>query len=205
MAVFFALRQRTEAAIVARDERIATESLLRSAMADRVEGKENAADQVLQLEKELEGLKAKEELLMNIPQTSFRLRLPPPARGKNKFGESSPPLFSHCQCRVPPAPPSCVRLLLPMLPSRLFDLADAEDVARERVMRSKQAAPKEEEEGEEERLAPWQEISLVVIVTAILAPFLFLATVDPLARPSPALQSELQQDPNAPRPPPARR
>mmetsp|Transcript_304 Transcript_304/g.530 ORF Transcript_304/g.530 Transcript_304/m.530 type:complete len:163 (-) Transcript_304:55-543(-) len=162
MAVFFALRQRTEAAIVARDERIATESLLRSAMADRVEGKENAADQVLQLEKELEGLKAKEELLMNIPQTSFRLRLPPPAR-------------------------------------------DAEDVARERVMRSKQAAPKEEEEGEEERLAPWQEISLVVIVTAILAPFLFLATVDPLARPSPALQSELQQDPNAPRPPPARR
>lgn len=161
MAVFLALRFRTEDAIKTRDERIATEKVLRAAQTARVEGEEGAAEKVSQLEQQLEELKTKEEELMNIPQTSFRLRLPPPAR-------------------------------------------DAEDIARERVMKSKQATPSASSE-EEERLPAWQEISLVVALTAILAPFLFLAFADPIAPPSAALQSQLAQDPNAPLPPPSRR
>jgi len=148
MAVFFALRQRTEAAIITRDQRILTEKLLRTAMTARVEGEEGAAEEVTRLERELEDLTGKEEDLMNIPKTSFRLRLPPPPK-------------------------------------------DAEDIARERVMRSKQPAstkgggvklaPAKEEE---ERLPAWQEITLVAVTTAILAPFLFLAFADPIAPPS---------------------
>lgn len=50
----------------------------------------------------------------------------------------------------------------------------------------------------EERLPAWQEFLLVAFTVGILSPFLLLAVADPMKTPSIALQTELQNDPNAP-------
>jgi len=155
IAVFLALRLRTESAIKTREARIDAESALRAAKTASVSGEDGASEEVARAQERLDSLAAEEEELMTIPNTNFRLRLPPPPR-------------------------------------------DADDIARERVMKSRQAETKPSKQQEEERLPQWQEIAIVVSLTALLAPFLLLAVVDPISKPSPALQAELQLDPSAP-------
>eukprot|EP00286_Rhodomonas_abbreviata_P021496 CAMPEP_0181293718 /NCGR_PEP_ID=MMETSP1101-20121128/3212_1 /TAXON_ID=46948 /ORGANISM="Rhodomonas abbreviata, Strain Caron Lab Isolate" /LENGTH=194 /DNA_ID=CAMNT_0023398319 /DNA_START=171 /DNA_END=756 /DNA_ORIENTATION=- len=161
IAVFLALRLRTESAIKTREARIDAESALRAAKTASVSGEDGASEEVARAQERLDSLAAEEEAetlcvqLMTIPNTNFRLRLPPPPR-------------------------------------------DADDIARERVMKSRQAETKPSKQQEEERLPQWQEIAIVVSLTALLAPFLLLAVVDPISKPSPALQAELQLDPSAP-------